>query len=266
MKKTLIALAVAASAAVSGSAMAAGWEQNGTGGSVDLGGTLTPVEKEAVWEVKVGDGVNNLNASVEKGQSRVDIVAGESILALGIRTANNQAFDGQPSISPQINFNDAIDLNAFEGGVTTLTLEVKDETGINKIGMLTAPFNTGAVGSVTGPNGLNIYSYMSAKNPNGVARGFAGGLSADWNKVNKAPQTVLNALSTEIMANFDAQGMSFSGNGLASDFATSGAKYSAAYGAGILAGDTITIALDQPVTGNAEIAWKATLPVTVSYQ
>ncbi|ENK8257946.1 hypothetical protein AB4C84_004676, partial [Escherichia coli] len=47
MKKTLIALAVAASAAVSGSAMA--WTANGTGGSVDLGGTLTPVTKATPW-------------------------------------------------------------------------------------------------------------------------------------------------------------------------------------------------------------------------
>ncbi|HEI3186174.1 TPA: hypothetical protein SI321_005057, partial [Escherichia coli] len=55
MKKTLIALAVAASAAVSGSAMA--WTANGTGGSVELGGTLNPVEKVTPWEVKVGDDV-----------------------------------------------------------------------------------------------------------------------------------------------------------------------------------------------------------------
>ena len=67
MKKTLIALAVAASAVVSGSAMAAGWEQNGTGGSVDLGGTLTPVEKATPWEVKVGDAVTGLDGQIQKG-------------------------------------------------------------------------------------------------------------------------------------------------------------------------------------------------------
>lgn len=265
MKKTLIALAVAASAAVSGSAMA--WTANGTGDSVDLGGTLTPQDVVTPWEVKVGNGVNNLDALVKKGQSRVSIVAGESILALGIRTVSNVAFDGQPGIAPQINFNDAIDLNGFENGVTTLTLEVKDGNNVDKIGMLTAPFNTGAVGSVTGSNGFNdIYTFMSANSPSGAARGFSGGLSTDWDKVNKAPQTVLNALSTEIMAKFDPQGMSFSDGGLASNFVTSGAKYSAAYGAGILANDTITITLDNPVVGDDEIAWKASLPVTVSYQ
>ncbi len=40
MKKTLIALAVAASAAVSGSAMA--WSNGDFNGSVDIGGTVTP--------------------------------------------------------------------------------------------------------------------------------------------------------------------------------------------------------------------------------
>lgn len=261
MKKTLIALAVAASAAVSGSAIA--WTQNGIGGSVDFSGTLNPKDLVTPWEVKVGDGVNDLNALIKKGQSSVNVAVNKSILALGIRTASNRAFLGQTGIAPQIDFKNAIDLNAFEGGVTTLTLDVKDSTSNDKIGTLTAPFNTGAVGSITGASGFtDTYTYMSANGD----RGFSGGLATDWGKVNKAPQTVLNALSTEIMANFDAQGMSFIDTGFSSRFSSSGAKYSAAYGAGILANDTIKIALDNPVTGDAEIAWKAELPVTVSYQ
>lgn len=265
MKKTLIALAVAASAAVSGSAMA--WEANGTGGSVNIGGSLTPAENVTPWEIKVGDGVNNLNAVVKKGQSSAVVAVNKSILALGIRTVSNNGFEGQTGIAPQIDFKNAIDLNGFEGGVTTLTLDVKDSTSNDKIGTLTAPFNTGAVGSITGAfNFADRYSYMSANGASGAVRGFSGGLATDWDKVNKAPQTVLNALSTEIMAKFDAQNMSFSDAGFASSFASDGARYSAAYGAGILANDTIKIALDNPVAGDAEIAWKASLPVTVSYQ
>ncbi|HCN8216144.1 TPA: hypothetical protein N6448_004795, partial [Escherichia coli] len=71
MKKTLIALAVAASAVVSGSAMA--WTANGDGGSVDLGGTLTPTDVMTPWEVKVGAAVNDLNAAIRKGDTKVDI-------------------------------------------------------------------------------------------------------------------------------------------------------------------------------------------------
>lgn len=52
MKKTLIVLAVTASVMTSGSAMA--WTLNGSGGSVELGGTLTPAEKVTLWEVKTG--------------------------------------------------------------------------------------------------------------------------------------------------------------------------------------------------------------------
>lgn len=264
MKKTLIALAVAASAAVSGSAMA--WTANGTGGSVDLGGTLTPPDKVAPWEVKVGDAVTGLDAQIRKDQKMVNIAVNKAIPVLGIRTASNKAFQGQIGISPQIDFKNAIDLNGFEGGITTLTLDVKDGTSNNKIGTLTAPFNTGAVGSITGVFVSEQYTFMSAESISGIASGFGGGLAADKNKVNKTPQNVLNALSTEIMANFDTQGLPFTDGGFSSGFANDAAKYSAAYGAGILANDTIKITLDQAASGDESIQWKASLPVTVSYQ
>ncbi len=266
MKKTLIALAVAASAAVSGSVMA--WTQNGTGGSVDFGGTLNPKELVTPWEVKVGDGVNDLNALIKKGQSSVDVVVNKSILALGIRTVSNKAFMAQSGISPQIDFKNAINLDGFENGVTTLTLAVKDGASNDEIGTLTAPFNTGAVGSITGATDFaDRYTYMSANASSGGNRGFTGGLATEWSKINKAPLTVLNTLSADIMANFDAQGMSFGNGGLSTSFySDSSVKYSAAYGAGILANDTIKISLNEAVTGDVEIAWKAELPVTVSYQ
>lgn len=266
MKKTLIALAVAASAVVSGSAMAAGWEQNGSGGSVDLGGTLTPVEKTTPWEVKVGDAVSGLDAQIQKGQKEVSIAVTKAIPVLGIRTANNKAFLGQFGIAPVIDFKNAIDLGGFDGGITTLTLDVNDGTSNNKIGTLTAPFNTGAVGSMTGISVNEQYTFMAAEVTSELVRGFSGGLAADKSKVNKAPQNVLNALSTEIMANFDTQGLSFTDGGFSTSFTGNTVKYSAAYGAGILANDTIKITLDQVASGDEPIQWKASLPVTVSYQ
>ncbi|EHI7951880.1 hypothetical protein J9K58_004673, partial [Salmonella enterica] len=42
------------------------------------------------------------------------------------------------------------------------------------------------------------------------------------------------------------------------------AKYSAAYGAGLKTGSTVTINLTSPAT--ADMAWKASFPITVSYQ
>ncbi|ENM7303529.1 hypothetical protein AB8N91_004958, partial [Escherichia coli] len=76
MKKTLIALAVATSAVVSGSAMA--WTAGGNGGSVEIGGTLTPETVVLPWEVKTGSNIADLNAKIKKGQSEVDIVASKA--------------------------------------------------------------------------------------------------------------------------------------------------------------------------------------------
>lgn len=127
MKKTLIALAVAASAAVSGSAMA--WTANGTGGSVDLGGTLTPIEKVTPWEAKVGDAVTGLDAQIHKGDTKVDIPVKTAISVLGIRTAQKAAFQGQAGIAPQIDFKGAVAYEKFSGSVTDLTLSVTDNQG-----------------------------------------------------------------------------------------------------------------------------------------
>lgn len=265
MKKTLIALAVAASAAVSGSAMA--WTANGTGGSVNLGGTLTPTDAITPWEVKVGAAVNGLDANIRKGDVAVSIPVNQAILALAIRTVENTAFSGQVGIAPQIDFKNTVDLNAFKGGVTTLTLDVKNNSN-DKIGTLTAPFYAGAVGSVKGNSSLsNRYSYMSAVSSDGNVRAFSGGLATSWDLVDKEPLSSLNALSSEIVAKIDPQGMNFSSDtGLASSFTESQATYSAAYGSGILANNRIKIQLNEPVKADGEIAWTATLPITVSYR
>lgn len=124
MKKTLIALAVAASAAVSGSAMA--WTANGTGGSVDLGGTLTPVEKVTPWEVKMGSEIKGLDASIGRGQKVVEVKMPKNALIMGIRTQTRDVFPGWASdITPFIDFNGAVNLDSFSNGVATLTLDVK---------------------------------------------------------------------------------------------------------------------------------------------
>ena len=70
MKKTLIALAVAASAAVSGTSMAAvgEWTPGGEGGSFEMRGTLVVAGADAnPWEVKVGDAVTGLDAQIQEG-------------------------------------------------------------------------------------------------------------------------------------------------------------------------------------------------------
>ena len=261
MKKTLIALAVAASAAVSGSAMA--WTANGTGGSVDLGGTLTPADVITPWEVKTGDAVTGLDAQIKKGQKTVDIAVNKAISVLGIRTQTTQVFQGQPGISPQIEFNGAVSEldNLADANDAVLTLDVTD--GVNKIGKMVAPFIAAAQYSVAGPDANSVYKTMYAAFP---VNAFLGGLATVKGSIQEAFSDRVAALDGEFKAHFNEQGVSriesVSG---ANSFSNTQHTYSAWYGSGIESGKSIKITLDNPA-GADEIVWKASLPVTVSYQ
>ncbi|EBY7873577.1 hypothetical protein D6L21_07705 [Salmonella enterica subsp. enterica serovar Muenster] len=263
MKKTLIALAVVASAAVSGSAMA--WTATGNGGTLKLSGTLTSKQFVTPWETQVGAAVDNLNGTVVKGSKVAEVSVPNSILALGIRTHEKTAFQGQPGISPNINYGGHVDLAGFNAGVTTLTLDVLNKTDSTKIGTLTAPFSVAAVGSVKGGTISDRYTWMYA----GKSSGFSGGLASDSSKAAQSNVgIILNALSPDILNNMDSQGLDFSlspTSGFNSGFGTLTATYSGAYAGGIVKGDKIKITLDAPVAGDS-IAWKASLPVSVTYQ
>ncbi|ELL8642813.1 hypothetical protein RX410_003785 [Escherichia coli] len=262
MKKTLIALAVAASAAVSGSAMAADWVQNGTGGSVDMGGTLTPADVITPWEVKTGDAVTNLDGHIKKGQRTVNITVNKAIPVLGIRTQTNQPFTGREGISPQVNFNSAIDPSQFQEGKTTLTLDVKDNSS-KKIGSLTTKVTAGALFSWknddTGRG--NYFSLASINQPGEV---FYGGLSTNYDGALDVDQVknIAPVIFPGSMDNFTEQGTESIGKYFSR---IDDSKYSAFYASGIEQGSKINITLDQPA-GTDAIAWKASLPVTVSYQ
>ncbi|EPC0937986.1 hypothetical protein ACSI0N_004276 [Escherichia coli] len=257
MKKTLIALAVAASAAVSGSAMA--WTANGSGGSVDLGGTLTPTDVVSPWEAKVGDAVTGLNALVQRGQKTVEIKASSAIPVLGIRNADADGFKGGvANVAPQINYGNAVDLNSFSDGVTTLTLDVKDAKG-GKIGSLSAPLFT--AGILSWGNG----GRQMASSEAGTA--FFGGLSKIGDGIASGPQPAYNrlaAISSELVEKFKLQG-DWDSYALNETFSDTGQTYWATYGSGIESGKTITITLDNAVSGDDAIEWKASLPVTVTY-
>ncbi|EBH8769695.1 hypothetical protein D1797_24025 [Salmonella enterica subsp. enterica serovar Freetown] len=260
MKKTLIALAVAASAAVSGSAMA--WTANGTGGSVNLGGTLTPVEKVTPWEVKVGAAVNDLNGSIQKGATKVEISAGKNIPVLAIR--NNAVFNGQPGIVPVINYGGAINTANFTDNTTELTLNVNGDAG--KIGVLTAPLYASAIEkaewSKNNVNNVEV-KYLAASQATGA---FSGGVPTSVDGVIiQNTYEVMAQLFSDIWANENpAKGTSwdkYDNEG----FSNPTVKYSASYASGIRDFAKITIKLDAPAA-NDSINWSAQLPVTVSYQ
>lgn len=256
MKKTLIALAVAASAAVSGSAMA--WTANGTGGSVDLGGTLTPADVVTPWEVKTGNAVTGLDAQIKKGQKTVDIAVNKAIPVLGIRTQTAQAFKGQPGISPQIDYGKAVNVDAFKNGRAPVTLEVKGDAN-TKIGTLTTSLGASALVSVKGSwSGYN-HSYSDA-----AGQGFFGGLPKV--KAETPDENIAFSVMPEVAAHYINQGVEYSEVGTTSLFNNTASTYSGYYGAGIEQGKIIKITLDQVASGDTPIQWKASLPVTVSYQ
>ncbi|EHW5359607.1 hypothetical protein K2331_004643 [Salmonella enterica] len=256
MKKTLIALAVAVSAAVSGAAMA--WDTDGTGGNVELGGTLTPADVVTPWEVKVGAPVNGLDANISKGDTKVNIPVTNAIPVLVIRTIEKTAFQGRAGIDPKISYNRAVDFENMKDGVAELILDILG-SGDSKIGTLRADIFTGA--------GIARERYSVSVYDDGGA--FAGGLGSSDSKVVGSFSTLvskLNAIDPEIIANFDDMGTSPQHTWNAGSFSDKGKHFSAFYGSAIEAGKSIKITLDTPAVADAPIDWKASLPITVSYQ
>ncbi len=261
MKKTLIALAVAASAAVSGSAMA--WTEGGISGSVDLSGTLTPVVKSVPWHVSTGAAVNDLNANIGKDQKSVTFNVSKAIPVLGIRTADNTAFRGGASMTPQIDYKGALDTAKFSANKAPLTLDIFDADG-TKIGQLETKLTAAGVGSRLFDSGYKDAAMLYAKDSWNV---FVGGLSTTVDGVDVSVGTsFINTLFSGAAENFNSQGASLnSDTPIATHFSADTIMYSGAYASAISAQEGVTITLEQPA-GADSIAWKASLPITVSYQ
>ncbi|EHP1066119.1 hypothetical protein KNZ44_003113 [Escherichia coli] len=256
MKKTLIALAVAASAVVSGSAMA--WTPTGTGNSVELSGTLIPVEKITPWEVKTGAAVTGLDANVTQGQRIVDIALKGHIPLLGIRNNSLKGFLGQSGIDPQINYGGKVDIDSMNNGAANLALDVTSAG--QKIGTLSAEMWVASQAS--NGNGPSVMLYA----PN-AGDSFFGGVAKNkagvWNN-DKAHGWAVTV--------FPGIGETWSDNGKPYDgatgiyqFTSDKHTYHAYYASGIDKSSTITITLDQGVAGDTEIQWNASLPVIVTY-
>ncbi|HCP1391309.1 TPA: hypothetical protein OCX73_003975 [Escherichia coli] len=258
MKKTLIALAVAASAAVSGSAMA--WTANGTGGSVDMGGTLSPEGKVTPWEVKVGDAVKGLDAKIEKGQKTVEISLKSAIPLLGIRTQTSGVFHGQEGITPQISYGSAIDAHSFKEGMAPLTLEVKDSKGA-KIGKAESSVLAAAQGSFTFESIRHNYSLYAS----GSGDAFFGGVATDAAGIVESPLEVAKEVFAEASERFNSQGLSDKITKGIDKFVVENGAYSAFYASGIPGASKIRITLDEGAGADAPVQWNASLPITVSY-
>ena len=257
MKKTLIALAVVASTAVSGSAIADSWITGGTGGTVEMGGTVTIVaDSNSPWAVKTGAVVNNLDANIVAGGTVATVALGTDISILSIRS--DQVFKGRVGIAPQIDYSGAVDIDSFSKGYAPLTLEVKNSKD-EKIGTAkTSIFAVALVSNVFSSGGGRSSMYAPK-----TGYAFWGGvakskdLAAPYNRASFS-------FVTEAAANYSEQGVSVAPGFGAGSVSNPNYTYSGFYASGIEKSKTIVITLDEPATSSA-ISWKASLPVTVSY-
>ncbi|QML12956.1 hypothetical protein HVX51_24510 (plasmid) [Escherichia coli] len=263
MKKTLIALAVAASAAVSGSAMA--WTQGGVNGGVDIGGSLTPEIKVIPWEAQIGTTVNDLVGVIKQGSTIADVQVNTTIPVLGIRTVSNSGFVGGEGLNPQISYGDAVDFSASENGVAPVTLTVKNADDQSEIGKLTTSMNVVARlawKSTDGSNRGQNYNVFA----NDAGQAFYGGVGGSKAAVS-ASATVndANALFSGVADKYTDFGGEDVGDWGGSNVSDSSATYSGVYASAVKAGSVIKLTLNSPAKSDA-IKWKASLPVVVSYQ
>lgn len=261
MKKTLMALGVIASITASASAMA--WTSNGVGGNISVGGTLTPANNVTPWEVSTGAPVTNLDADIQQGDSYVDILVTQPIPVLGMRGATT-TFKGGPDFSPSVDYRGAIDATTFKSGITTLTLDIKDNTTDSKIGTMSVDLLAGAGVSRIPASGAHeaFSAYTTQGSP------FYGALgNSSTSVINNLDELItrIGALDGDIVANFTKQNASNITPLKSPSFDVADTSYSAFYGSGIEAGSRIKINLDSPAAGSSTIAWKAALPIVVSY-
>lgn len=141
---------------------------------------MTPKAKVTPWEVKSGSGVTNLDASIQKGQAVINVSSDKVIEVLGIRTKEAKVFTGLNGISPQIDYQNAVNYRQFNSvGEAPLTLVVTNEAG-EKIGKLdTYLLAQGVVSELSISTKKGARSYLIAPST-GFA--FFGGLgdSPDW--------------------------------------------------------------------------------------
>ncbi|EOW6514424.1 fimbrial protein [Cronobacter malonaticus] len=263
MKKTLIALAVVASAAVSGSAMA--WTQGGVNGGVDIGGLLTPEIKVIPWEAQIGTAVNDLAGVIKQGSTIADVQVNTTIPVLGIRTVSKSGFVGGEGLNPQISYGNAVDFAASKDGVAPVTLTVKNADNQSEIGKLTTSMNVvarlawKATDDSTSGQNFNVYT-------TGAGQAFYGGVGASLEAVSSsASVSDANTLFSGVTDKYTDFGGEDVGAWEAGTVDDVTATYSGVYASAVKAGSVIKLTLNAPADVDA-IHWTAQLPVTVSYQ
>ncbi|EQB8651043.1 cshE pilin [Escherichia coli] len=264
MKKTLIALAVAASAAVSGSAMA--WDHAGTGGTFNMSGTLSRVEKTIPWAVEIGTSVTALDISVKPDQKIVPVLLTKDVPILGIRS-NVTGFVGEKGIAPRIDYNKAVDVDYMKKGLLPGQINVTSSDG-KKIGTLSFAMQVASqVSEVTGNGDLSLVqdNYMLFAGSEG--KGFFGGVAKEKDGVwsDAAAYSWATHLFSGIADSWSPKISYKAGNVGETSFGDENCIYRSYYASGLSKDIPMELTLDQTMTSATPVQWKASLPIIISY-
>lgn len=265
MKNTLIALAVAASAVASGSAMA--WNPGGSGGTLNLGGELAIAGEKLPWDVTVGSEVKALNATLEKGAQSATIELKDDIPVLGLRLKGD-AFYGKKGLSPNIDYGQAINVDNISNGSVETQLGVKSEHG-DVIGTMTVPLWIAAesvdITVAEGREGEAI-SGLDHVMPFADTKGdlFYGGVAKNakgvWNE--KAAHDFMKKIFSDIDAHWQDFGSDLSTPHAVKPVENSH-RYNGMYASAFPSGKNIEIKLNSPL--QTSTVWQASMPITISY-
>lgn len=282
MKKTMIALALAASA-VSG--MAHAWTNGDFNGSVDIGGSITADDYRQKWSWAIGSGLDGFNNALTEltngGKSLTITVNGDKPILLG---KTNVAFAtpvaGGVGAIPLITLSGADGVKKILAGtpgagtgVGTIDLDIKNRDTDAKIGTLHATMTAMAVAGIagaqnTGPlralyafsndsifnGGLVIESGAEMKDAN-TAVAFTekmGSLSAA-DILSQIQQVKQNVVSLTPETTSKLENMQYD----------DGNVVSAAYALGFENGQQLEATFDQAITSSTK--WTAPLNISVTY-
>lgn len=286
MKKTLIALAVAASA-VSG--MAHAWMNGDFTGLVNIGGTITADDYRQKWAWQTGNELANFSATLSKltnsGTKLTLNVTSNSLILMG---KTNEAFAASAESGvgaiPVISFSDyqnnPVQLTATgtaQQGVGTLTLPVKASDNDTVIGQ--AVVNVSYAGALleSKPNYtatlLRSVGLSDNASKSSIFKGGLLGSNQELNSGNAAAARVAefggpsaNDLLTQVqVVHSNATSLKDNPNRAMGEnmFHNDGTVLSASYAIGVASGQTIELTFNNALTQTTQ--WSAPLNIAITY-
>ncbi|WNI88069.1 F4 family fimbrial subunit [Citrobacter portucalensis] len=285
MKKTLIALVLTATA-VSGSAMA--WTANGTGGSMEFGGTIA-VTKVPQWLVQMGAGdssFSSVDSDLTGENKELTITSNKAIPFIQVKSKEaysglNYSLGTMPAFA--ISGGDDVTITrSWVNNKLSFSVPVYINGGVDKAGAVT--FEDVAVGGLmyggkvnSSSDGIALVVSDNHRVPASLFAGAVGGSSEALDVTNtegQFNQLGLGSLISEAKALVGATYTTWTDQGWLQSIATNTAvekfnnesmdKGAAIFSMGVQSGGAIKLAFTQAVKQNT--TWKAPIKITVNYQ